>query len=413
MATKKSDPKTNTRPDAKAAAKPTVIDAEIVEEPVAEPAQSARPEAAKTIEEIAAPKARSSRAGWYSAGLLAAFIGGVFAAPYGEKGLQSLGILAPSPPGAAGAGPDQQTTDALASLERQLADMGVSATRFQEILAQQAARLDKADAARQQISDDVALIAAQQGRIDAGAGADTQAIQQIETRLAEITAELARLAALSGSGDPEITGLTGSVALARAETNQVKAKLALLEAALQEMQAGALDVSPRGRLLLALGRLKDQAVSGGPLGGELDAIRMDIAELPALDQQLIGAEVSILLANRQGIETYESLTRGFDGVANGAKKAQEKADGSFLASLFTVRRTDENATGIDAILLSAEKRLALRDLDGALEALAGLSGDGAEAVADWKQSATAHRDVLAAFDRLLRQVSASATGGSR
>ncbi len=413
MATKKIDPITGTKPDAKTGAKPKVIDAEIVEEPVVEPARSTRPETAKTVEEMPAPKAKSSKAGWYSAGLLAAFIGGVFAAPYGEEGLRSLGILAPLASSASGASPDQQTTDALASLERQLADMSVSASRFQEILAQQASRLDQADAARLQISDDVALIAAQPGRIDAGTSSDTQAVQQIETRLAAINAELARLAALSGSSDPEITGLTGSVALARAETNQVKAKLALLEAALQQMQAGALDVSPRGRLLLALGRLKDQAVSGEPLGGELDAIRLDIAELPALDQQLIGADVAVLLANREGVETYEGLTRGFDGVANAAKKAQEKADGSFLASLFTVRRTDENATGIDAVLLSAEKRLALRDLDGALDALAGLSGDGAAAVAEWQQHATAHRDVLAAFDRLLRQISVSTAGGSR
>ena len=413
MATKKTDPKTSAQSDANAEAEPTVIDAEIVDEPVAEPRHFGRPEAATTVEEAPAAKAKSSKAGWYSAGLLAAFIGGIFAAPYGEESLRSFGILAPLPPSASGTGPDQQTTDTLVRLERKVADSATSAVRLQEILAQQAARLDKADAARKQISDDVALIAAQPGRINAGVGSDTQTIQKIETRLAEMTAELARLAALSGSGDPEVTGLTGSVALARAETNQVKAKLALLEAALQQVQAGALNVSPRGRLLLALGRLKDQAALGRALGGELDAIRLDIAELPALDQQLIGADVAILLANRQGIETYESLTRGFDAVANAAKKAQEKADGSFLASLFTVRRTDENATGIDAILLTAEKRLVVRDLDGALDALASLSGDGAAAVADWKARAVAHHNVVAAFDRLLRQVSTATTGGSR
>jgi len=412
MATKNTDSKTTEQSASDATIESDVIDAEIVEETVAGPAQSAKAGAAKTVEETPAPKAKSSKAGWYSAGLLAAFIGGVFAAPYGEQGLRSLGVLAPSTPEVGSAVPSQQTADALASLERQLTDMGVSASRFQEILAQQAKRIDDADAARQQISNDVALIAAQPGRL-ATDGADPKSLEQFDARLAEITAELARLAALSGSDDPEITGLTGSIALARAETDQLKAKVALLETAVQQMQAGALNVSPRGRLLLALGRLKDQAVAGGALSGELDAIRLDIAELPALDQQLIGADVAVLLANRQGVEAYESLARSFVSVANAAKKAQEKADGSFLASLFTVRRTDENATGIDAVLLSAEKRLVLRDLNGALEALDGLSGDSATAVADWKKRATAHRDVLAAFDRLLRRVSTSATGGSR
>ena len=407
MATKKSDTESDAKPDVT----PDVIDAEIVEEAVSEPAPSS-PESVKIIEEIPAAKAKSGKAGWITAGLLAAFVAGIFAAPYGEDGLRSMGILAPSP-GAGDTRPDQQIEATLASLERQLSDMGVSVSRFQENLAQHSAQLGEAVAARKQISDDVALIAAQPGRISADAGASSQTIQQLEARLAEITAEVARLAVLSGSDDPDITGLTGSIALARAETNQLKAKLALLETAVQQMQAGALDVSPRGRLLLALGRLKDSAFAGAPLGGELDAIRLDIAELPALDQQLIGADVAILVANRQGIETYENLTREFDGVANAAKKAQEKADGSLLASLFTVRRTDENATGIDAILLTVEKRLAVRDLDGALTALNGLSGDGAAAMADWRQQALAHRDVLVAFDRLLRQVSASATGGSR
>ncbi len=403
MANKKDDP----------SSEPDVIDAEIIEDPSVDPKPSPQAEPVKTVEEVSVAKPKSSKAGWISAGLLAAFIGGVFAAPYGAEGLRSMGILAPVTPTIVEAGPNQATEANMAALASQLSELDVTVSRFQELLAEHTTQLNEATAARKQIGDDVALIAGQPGRINVDAGASSQAVQQLEARLTEITGEVARLAALSGSDDPEITGLTGSIALARAETNQLKTKLALLEAAVVQMQAGALDVSPRGRLLLVLGRLKDRALAGSPLGGELDAIRLDIAELPALDQQLIGADVAVLAANQQGIEPFENLTRSFDAVASAAKKAQEKADGSLLASLFTVRRTDENAVGFDAVLLTAEKRLAVRDLDGALTALDELPSSGAEAIADWKQKAIAHRDVLAAFDRLLRKISASTTGDAR
>ena len=403
MANKKTDEKPDTEAD--------VVDAEIVDEPNGAPSTPSDAEPIKTVEQVQEIKPKNSKAGWIFSGVLAAFIGGVFAAPYGEAGLRSMGILASLENNAAQSVPDQLTAAKITSFERQLSDLTASAARFQEILAQQSGQMSAATAARQQISDDVALLASQPGRV--GDGAQGQSLQQLETQLAGLTAEVARLAALSGSADPEVTGLTGSIALARAETNQLKAQLVVLQSAIDQMQAGSLDVSPRGRLLLALGRLKDEALMGAPLGGDLEAIRLDIAELPALDQQLIGADVAVLTANRQGIETYDNLTRGFGEVANAAKKADEQASGSFLASLFTVRRTDAGATGIDAILLTAEKRLALRDLSGAIAALDDLSGDSAAAVADWKQEATIHSDVLAAFDRLLRKISAAVTGGSR
>jgi len=390
-----------------------VVDVEIVEEDDSSSSSPPEPDPIKTVEQVQDMKPKGGKAGWIFAGFLAAFIGGVFAAPYGEAGLRSWGILAPLQTNANQGGIDQQVETRLSDFEGRVSDLGASVSRLQEILAQQSEQISKAEADLKQISNDVAILASQPGRVPGEDSAQTQNLQQLEAQVTSLTAEVARLAALSGSEDPEIAGLSGSIALSRAETNQLKAQIALLQSAIAQMQAGSLDVSPRGRLLLALGRLKDEALAGAALGGDLDAIRLDIAELPALDQQLIGADVAVLAANRQGIETFESLARTFGDVANAAKKADEQASGSFLASLFTVRRTDANASGIDAILLSAEKRLALRDFDGALEALDQLSGDAATAVAEWKQKATVHRDVLAAFDRLLRKISASVVGGSR
>lgn len=403
MANKKTDETSDAEAD--------VVDAEIVDEPSGAHSSSPDAEQIKTVEQVQEIKTKSSKAGWIFSGILAAFIAGVFAAPYGEAGLRSMGILAPLESSAGQSVPDQLTVTRLAGFESQLSDLTTSIARFQQMLAQQADEMSAAGAARQQISNDLTLLASQPGRV--ADGAQSQNLQQLETQLAGLTVEVARLAAFSGAANPEVTGLTGSIALARAETNQLKAQLVVLQSAIAQMQTGSLDVSPRARLLLALGRLKDEALMGASLGGDLEAIRLDIAELPALDQQLIGADVAVLTASRQGIETYDNLSRAFGDVANAAKKADEQANGSFLASLFTVRRTDASATGIDATLLAAEKRLALRDLSGAIEALDELSGDAAAAVADWKQKAATHRDVLAAFDRLLRKISAAVTGGSR
>lgn len=407
--------KTEEVSDVKPASEADFVDAEIVDEVDSGSSSAPESEPIKTVEQVQSSEPKTSKVGWIFSGLLAAFIGGVFAAPYGEAGLRSMGVLPLAEVAATQMGADPLTTERLSGFESQLSDVSASMSRLQEILAQQSEQISQATADRAKIAGDVALIASQPGGLGSTAidGAQAQSLQQLETRLADITGEVARLAALSGTADPEITGLTGSIALARAETTQLKAQLAVLQTAMEQMQADSLDVSPRGRLLLALGRLKDEALAGAALGGDLEAIRLDVAELPALDQQLIGADVAILAANNEGIETFEALSRSFGDVANAAKKADEKANGSFLAALFTVRRTDANATGIDATLLTAEKRLALRDMNGTLEALDGLSDDAATAVADWRQKATAYRDVIAAFDRLLRTISAAVGGGSR
>lgn len=387
-----------------------VVDAEIVEDNETSEPPSAEP---KTIEASSPAKTKSSKAGWIVAGLLAAFTGGLFAAPYAENGLRTIGLLPALPPAASTGTPTLPPE--LTALETQVSDLTLAVSRHQEILAQHEQSFSDAAAARTQLGNDVALIAGQQGA--ATADSSPADIGPLRDRVAALTDEVARLAALSGGPTPEVAGLSGSVALARAEAAQLKTKLEALEAVVVELQAGSLDVSPRGRMLVAIGRLKDQASRGMPLGGELTALRADIALMPALDQQMIGADVAILTQHPDGVRPYEALVRDYGGAASAAKRAQEKADGSLLANLFTVRRTDEGATGIDAVLLEAERRLLARDVAGALDALQPLTGPAAEALALWRAPAEAYVDVMAALDRLQRAVAASpatpAVGGRR
>ncbi len=383
-----------------------VVDAEIVEDNEANRGTpSPKPKPVEAIPE----KAKSGgKMGWVFAGLLAAFVGGLFAAPYAQNGLRTLGLL-PALPAPAAAGGGEALAPLLADIETRLGDTALSLERLQVILAQHEQGLEDAAAARALISNDVALLASQNSGQTAGTGGGTAAadVQALRDRVTALTDEVARLAALSSEQNPEVAGLTGAVALARAEAAQLKSKLENLETVVVDLQAGALDVSPRGRMLVSVGRLKDQALRGMAFGGELVALRAEIAVMPALDQQMIGADVAVLARHPQGISPYEALVRDYGTAASAAKLAQEKTDGSLLASLFTVRRTDDGATGIDAVLLEAERRLLARDVAGALETLASLSGTAADAMAAWRTSAEAHVEVTEALDRLQRAIASS------
>jgi chromosome segregation ATPase len=282
------------------------------------------------------------------------------------------------------------------------------------MLAQQLSQIEASTKERQQLKDDIGLLATS---IDTAgnAGVGSADLARYDAEVARLGDEVARLSALQGTSNPELATLKGTIALSRAETAQLNTKIQSLETAINSLKIGAINTSPRGRLVLALGRLKDQARAGLAYGAELASLKVDIAELPALDQQLLGAEFAILSRNGDGIKSYEELARSFDVVARAVKMAQEKQDGGFLANLFTVRRTDENATGIDAILLNAEKRLAVQDVQGAVEVLSTLEGDGAATSAEWQAAATAHVETIKAIDVMIRSVAGSdtPTGGSQ
>lgn len=389
-----------------------VVDAEIVEDNEAD--RSTPPPDPKPVEAVPVKTKPGGKMGWIFAGLLVAFIGGLFAAPYAQNGLRTLGLLPALPASTATADGEDTFAPLLADIETRLSDTALSLERLQVILAQHEQGLEDAAAARALISNDVALLASQNAAQNAGTAGTTSTVEvaALRDRVAALTDDVARLAALSTEQNPEVTGLSGAVALARAEAAQLKSKLENLETVVVDLQAGALDVSPRGRMLVSVGRLKDQALRGMAFGGELVALRAEIAVMPALDQQMIGADVAVLARHPDGIRPYDALVRDYGAAASAAKLAQEKTDGSLLASLFTVRRTDDGATGIDAVLLEAERQLLARDVAGALEALASLNGTAADAMAAWRTAADAHVAVTEALDRLQRAIASSPSARS-
>lgn len=367
------------------------IDAEIIEEtPSQEASRLQNSDASVSV------KSQSGKAGWITAGVLAAFVGGLFAAPYAEKQLQALGLL---PTGVAeNAAPVSSVFDSSA-LEAEIASLKASLATYREALTQQSEDIKTADVARADLQRQLELAVAANPVVGNGAAEEVAALKADMTRL---TNDIARLSALNNETNPEVSQLRGALALARAESAQFKARLDAIENSVTAVQAGALEASPRGRLVLALVRLKDRALSGLVFSAELNALRTDIANLPAIDQQLMGAEFARLEPHSKGISPYISLVRNFDTAVSTALTAGEKAEGSFLSNLFTSRRTDAGASGDDAVFLQAERRLAAHDTAGAVRALEALSAPVKEAMAPWVLEAEAYAETDAALSRMIK-----------
>ena len=402
--------KDNDQPDVEDA---DIVDAEVLTEA---PASDSSPEM-----KMVPPRTtkKGGNVGWITAALLAAFMGGVYGSPYFEAGLVSMGLRSERKPETA-VPPTIKAAD-LAPIQNQIADLKAANMRHQEIMAQQQDAAAKIAALQTQLRTDIDLLAssnASNGTASLpGATVDSKEFVGLKAEIVRLSDDLARLSLLNSEADPAVSAMSGALALARAESAQLKARLDAIEETLQASTAGALEASPRGRLVLSLSRMKDRALAGLPFGAEVAGLRTDISELPALDQQLMGAEIAILAGAGTGIEPYASLVRDFDPTVAAALRAGEKADGSFLTSLFTSRRTDAGATGDDAVFVKAERLLLARDLAGAVAALDDLEGAVAEAIAAWRSRAETHAAAVRAFDRLIRAAAqtepTARAGGSR
>lgn len=377
-----------------------IIDAEVVHEE--KPQLNTDSDTMKEIKGLTSAKAaKGGKAGWVVAGMLAAFVGGVYATPYFEDGMVSLGLRSPPPSPVNG---NQNSID-LAPLSRDLEDIRATTAALREATAQQMEELQLQKVAQDKLRTDLDLFAGRALESAAGPSTAPTDLTALRQELERLTTDVARLSALSTEADPALSQINGALALARAENAQLKERLIVLEEALKAVEAGTLEASPRGRLVLSLGRMKDKAMAGEPFGADLQGLRADLATLPALDQQLMGAEIAALDGAKDGVQSYVTLVRGYDPAVAAAIRAGEKAEGGFLQGLFTARRTDGGATGDDAVFLQAERRLVARDVAGAVAALDGIEGPVAEALSPWVDAARKHVAVASAFDRLIRAAS--------
>ncbi|GHF13041.1 hypothetical protein GCM10017044_03780 [Kordiimonas sediminis] len=391
----------------------TIIDAEILAEDLAEETTESADQkgtrgagqkktATSSYREDTSPVTKSGggKAGWILSGFLIAFIGGVFAAPYGEQTLVDMGLL---PAQDAAVEPAASVPDT-SGLTARLDQVEKTNSLFRETSGHLQASVDSLRSDVKTLQDQLSLLAVEGGLSPDAVGAMPT---EMQAELDRLSGEIARLSALNAQANPDVTKLTGSLALLRAELEQQKAMNKALVEDLEAIKSGAIETSPRGRLVLMLGRVKDLALSGQAYGVELASLRPDFATLSAMDQQLIGADLAILEAGQNGIPSYAVLVSSFEAMARDVSAATEKASGSFLVNLFTVRRRGAGATGNDAVLVEAENALGARNVAGAVAALSKLTPDAAEVAKPWTESAQRYVDVLGAFDRLVLAASKS------
>ncbi len=372
-------------------AEPEIIDVEVIKEEAAP--------AASSVNASDKAQKKSSKLGWISTAVLAAFIGGLYAAPYFKAGLTAIGLLPASPPPiVTGASVN------LEPLETSINDLKAQLLRHREILAQHEGQITAANETAATFSDKLNNLELTTPVTQPGTDVASSELLALKAATERLSGDVARLAALNTGENPVVTQLTGSIALLKAETRQITNRFATLETALADIQASALDASPRGRLLLTLSRVKERALKGFAFSNELAALRPDIAALSTVDQQLIGAEFAHLQQASSGIETYEDLTRSFDSMAAAALQSAQKEDGNFLSSLFTVRRTDAGATGNDSVFLAAERKLARHDLASAITELENLEGAALTSTKAWRDKAQLFANTERAFERIISTI---------
>ena len=353
----------------------------------------------------AAPSSKASQSkkttpwGWITALILAAFIGGLFSAQYAKEGLITLGLLEP------------ETTvisnPANPEIETKINALQADTERLTNFSGQHETILNALSAKQTEIENALQNLPA--STATELQPIDTEALDAIKNDITRLSENLTRLAAIKNDSDPALTRLESAVTVTNAETAALKQQIDDLQSALNTIASGALETSPRGRLILLLTRMKEKAQAGLTFKSDIQALRVDLSTLPALDQQVVGSEISKLETTGGLITPYDILLRDFDAVASAAAQAQDKSEGSFLTNLFTVRQRGTNAQGIDAILFQAEKRLLSRDIDGAAALMNELDTPAKDAASIWIENAKQHTDTLKVLDAIIFRISRNQT----
>lgn len=345
---------------------------------------------------------------WLLALLLAAFIGGLFAAPAAERALQALGLVTrpamPPPPVA-----EPRAEAALAALRSRIATLETALHRLDE---------DAAAAARERAGlADLADMPA-----GAGQGVAAAALEALADRVAALEALTASLPAAVGAD--EVAPLGEALAAGGAERARLAARLdaagrrlAILEA---RERSGGDGVSAIAAHLIDLAARLER---GAPFADRLVLLESEVLALPpALRAGVAESLTRLREVAESGVATRAALAARFDDLAfDLVRAAPVPADESFfsglrrrLGSILVVRRIGAPA-GEDAaaIVARAEAALGRGDLAGAVEELAMLDPATRAAAEAWLADARRRLDAETALATLVARLTASgqAAGG--
>lgn len=284
-------------------------------------------------------------------------------------------------------------------------------------------------------TEEESLIAALEARLvaieESNAGVTASAIADLEASGAELTSQIASImsrlesaersisnlrttaSALSSSGStrsPDVDLLIerlSEVETANDLNLDALEDLASQVATLSQRQTGASATAVQNQaMVLVVGQIS-RAINAGE--GFADPLR-SIAAVADGDPAIQDA-ISIMQPHAAGgVATLETLRRTFADDAGaivragGALEENNWIDAAVnkVASLVTVRRIDGEGdpASVDAIVATAEDRLAAGDLDGAIAVVDALESGAAEAASAWLAAARARQEVMAALGSL-------------
>ncbi len=187
------------------------------------------------------------------------------------------------------------------------------------------------------------------------------------------------------------------------DMDAMRTRLAALEDASKKTVASDMR---QAAFVLALGQLRAALAERAPYGQALDTVAL----LAAGDDAAQPALAALKEHATSGIPTLGALQSSYDAASLAAARAAMAADRAGLLGriwarlrqLVVVRRIDgeDAGDGTDAVLARAGARLSAGDLKSAVEALAALKGNPAEAMAPWLADARARLAAEAALDSL-------------
>ena len=403
----------------------TIIDADVVEDAMPEKPAAEKPTSeGQDILQTKPNKAKGSRTarlGWIFALAFATFITGLWAAPYLKEGLVWSGLREAENQVKhpidtlqnivvrlqAQAENINSTQTGIAALNADLQTVTIGLTDRITALENAPARAPKTNEASAVLS---VAERDQLNRLQMAQVALGEQIQALKTQMTNDQRENHK-----EQEHIDITVLRQSLASLTQQNAHFRATLENLQRTVGRIKSAAdartLTDHPRGRMLLLIARLKDQALKGAAFTSDVAALRAETNDARSaftpVDQQRIGAVIARLdTPATTGIWTYSSLVNNFGTVTQDILNTEAQAKGSWLSGLFTVRRTDATALGVDAIVRDAELALLARDVLGSVLHLETLPETSKAVAMPWITAAKNHVSVLGDLDQLTNMIAA-------
>lgn len=235
---------------------------------------------------------------------------------------------------------------------------------------------------------------------------DLSVVDDLESRIADLSAEIARLAESPEGQTPSLTG--DELAAFRAEldaaVDDARSQIEAAQAEAARIEADAEAAATRATAEAALSRIAAALESGAAYGAALTSVAETGVEIPAV----LAAGVD------GGVPTLPALQDAFPDAARSALEASvlaSDADSTVDRALAFLRAqtgarslTPRAGDDPDAVLSRAEAAVRSGDLDTALAEISALPEAGVAAMSDWTAAAEARQATLAALSDLRARI---------